>query len=254
MSGEGRLAPALLLHGQPGTGRDWARVVAALPEGVTALPLDRPGWDGSRAATDLAGNADAALAALDAAGIERAVVAGHSFGGGVAAWLAVHHPQRVAGLVLAAPAANLASLYAFDRLLAAPLVGSLASGALLAGAAGGLDWAPLRQAAAARFGLDEGYLRSLSRMLARPSSWRSFVVEQRAMVRDLPVLERVLGRISAPTVIVAGAGDRVVPAAAARGLADQIPGSELVLLERAGHLLPHRHAERLAEIIVRVGG
>lgn len=50
-------------------------------------------------------------------------------------------------------------------------------------------------------------------------------------------------------MIVAGAADRIVPTAAAEALAGQIPGAELVLLRRAGHLLPHRHAERLAEII-----
>jgi pimeloyl-ACP methyl ester carboxylesterase len=68
-------------------------------------------------------------------------------------------------------------------------------------------------------------------------------------VHDLPLLQAKLGRISTRTVIVAGADDQVVPAAAARALARQIPGAQLVLLERAGHLLPHRHADRLAEII-----
>jgi pimeloyl-ACP methyl ester carboxylesterase len=55
--------------------------------------------------------------------------------------------------------------------------------------------------------------------------------------------------MSAPTVIRAGAADRIVPATANRALADQIPGAELVLMRRAGHLLPHRHADRLAEVI-----
>jgi pimeloyl-ACP methyl ester carboxylesterase len=50
-------------------------------------------------------------------------------------------------------------------------------------------------------------------------------------------------------VIVAGAADRIVPTAAAELLAQQIPGARLVLLRRAGHLLPHRHADKLAEII-----
>ena len=240
---------ALLLHGQPGSARDWDAVIAALGESVDAIAPDRPGWDGRGGATDLAGNADAALRTLDARGIERAVIAGHSFGGAVAAWLALRHPERVRALVLAAPSANERALYPLDYVLAAPLAGPVLSGALLGGAGASLRVRPARRALASRLGLDERYLRGLGRLLAKPAAWRAFVVEQRALVRDLPALERELHRIATPTVIVAGAADRIVPTAAAEALAEQIAGAELVLLRRAGHLLPHRHADRLAEII-----
>jgi len=93
---------ALLLHGQPGGAADWDGVRSALDGRATALAIDRPGWDGETRAQDLAGNARAALAALDAHGIERAVVVGHSLGAAIAAWLAVHHGERVSALVLAA--------------------------------------------------------------------------------------------------------------------------------------------------------
>jgi pimeloyl-ACP methyl ester carboxylesterase len=248
----GQREAILLLHGQPGSAHDWSRVIAALGDDVEAVAVERPGWDGRTAATGIAGNGAAAIAELDARGVSRAVVVGHSFGGAVAAWLAASRPDRVAGLVLAAPAANVASLYAVDRALAVPVVGDLASYGLLAAAGFGLGWAPLRHEAVNRFGLEDRYLRGLSRMLTRPSSWRAFMVEQRAMVRELPRLERELGRISAPTAVVYGGADYVVPAVSARGLADEIPAAELIEVPRAGHLLPHRHGERLAEIIVRV--
>ena len=217
------------------------------------LAVDRPGWDGTTPATDLPGNAAAALAALDAHDFEQATIVGHSLGAAVAAWLAAHHPQRVEALVLAAPAANAASLTRTDHLLAAPLVGSVASAALLAGAGAGLGYPPVRRALARRLGLDEEHLRGLAPRLSAPAAWRSFLAEQRALVQQLPALDGLLGRISAPTVIVAGAADHVVPAAAARALATQIPGAELVLLERAGHLLPQLHPAQLAEIILGAG-
>ena len=220
---------------------------------MQALAIDRPGWDGASSATDLPGNAAAAVAALEAHELERATVVGHSLGAGVAAWLAVHHPERVEALVLAAPAANLASLTRTDQLLAAPGVGSVASAALLAGAGGALAYAPLRRALAGRLDLDEGHLRRLARMLSGPAAWRSFLFEQRALVRQLPALDGQLTQISAPTVVVTGAADHVVPATAARALTTQIPGAQLVLLPRAGHLLPQLHAARLADIIADVG-
>jgi len=241
--------PVLLLHGQPGSARDWDRVLASLGAGLNAVALDRPGWNGRLAATNLAGNVRTALAALDGRGIERAVVVGHSLGSGVAAWLAAEHPERVAALVLAAPTANTESLNALDRWLAAPVAGYLTSVAVLAGLGVALTAGPVRRRIADDLALDDGYLQAAARRLLAPTTWRAFTTEQRALIRDLPTLERLLERISVPTTIVAGSADRIVPPASAMRLAEQIRGAELVLVERAGHLLPLQHAQRLAEII-----
>jgi pimeloyl-ACP methyl ester carboxylesterase len=240
------LSAVLLLHGQPGSARDWDRVLDALGRDVEVLAIDRPGWDGRSAATNLAGNAAAAIAALDAHRIARAVVVGHSFGGAVAAWLAVHHPERVAALVLAAPSANDRAVYALDRVLASRVVGA----AVVGGAGAALSVSLVRHVVAKRAQLEEPYLRGLARLLTKPWAWRAFVVEQRALLEGIPRLEPQLHRISAPTAIVAGAADQIVPTSAAELLAQQIPGAELMLLRRAGHLLPHRHADKLAEIIL----
>jgi pimeloyl-ACP methyl ester carboxylesterase len=240
----------LLLHGQPGSGRDWSRVLAVLDRDTPALAPDRPGWDGRSAPAGLEVNGQAALEALDARGITRATVMGHSFGGGVAAWLAVHHPERVGRLLLVAPAANAASLYELDRLLALPLVGALASAMMLGATGLALRTPPVRRQLADRFKVEDWYLGSLADTLLSPSAWRAFVVEQRAMVRDLPDLEHELHLITAETVIVAGAADRTVPPVALRMLSAQIPGARLVLIPDAGHLLPQLHPERLAAVIL----
>jgi pimeloyl-ACP methyl ester carboxylesterase len=238
----------LLLHGQPGSAADWIRVLRAVGDRARAIAIHRPGWDGHSEATDLEGNAQAAIAALDRAGFERATFVGHSFGGGVAAWAAVHHPGRVAALVLLAPSANAASLYAVDRLLATPVVGELTSAATLGAAGLALSAAVLARRAAGR-DPDVLLLSSARRMLST-RAWRSFTFEQRALVRDLPALDRDLGAIAAPTTIVCGSSDPVVPPSAQRALATQIPDSRLQLIPRAGHLLPMRQPEQVAEIIV----
>jgi pimeloyl-ACP methyl ester carboxylesterase len=242
----------LLLHGQPGSARDWARVVSALHRldgAATPIAIDRPGWDGVTAPRDLAGNAEAALATLDAHGIARATVVGHSLGAAIAAWLAAHHPERVASLVLAAPAANLASLEWLDRWLTVPLAGALTSAASLTGLGLALSAGPLRQWIARASALDEDYLRAAGRALLSAQARHAFDTEQRALVRDLPALEKRLSDVRAPTWIVTGSADRVVPRAAPRRLADQIPGARLVVLERAGHMLPQRHARQVTETI-----
>jgi pimeloyl-ACP methyl ester carboxylesterase len=242
--------PVLLLHGQPGSAGDWNRVRATIGARIETIAIDRPGWDGDSAPVDLDGNARAARAALDAAGAERAVVVGHSFGGAVAAWLAATSPDRVRALVLAAPSANAESLLWLDRVLAAPGLGFVASAAALAGSGVALAARPLRARVARDLELEERYLRSAGRILVAPRAWWAFFLEQRLLLRDLPMLESRLDRISAPAKIVIGTADRIVPVSSARRLAEQLPNAELIELRRANHLLPQQRAERLAEIVV----
>jgi pimeloyl-ACP methyl ester carboxylesterase len=223
-------------------------VVAALDRRVRTIVVDRPGWDGRSEPRDLPGNAAAALRALDAAGVDRVTVLGHSFGAAVAAWLCIDHPERVGALVLLAPAVNDASLQWIDHWLAAPLLGPLLSTAALAGPGVALAGPAVRSWVGSRLRLDRDYLRAAARMLRAPWAWRSYLVEQRALIVQLPALEARLSQIAVPTTIVIGSADRVVPPASAKLLARQIRGAALVPLRRAGHLLSLQHAERVAEI------
>ncbi len=242
--------PVVLLHGQPGSARDWALVQAAIGDRAETIAIDRPGWDGRSAPGGLGHSAAAAVAALDAAGFERVVVVGLSFGGAVAAWLAVERPERVAALVLVSPAANTASLQPVDRLLALPVAGYLASTVLLAGAGLALSSGPIRRRLEGTFRLPDDYLRSAARRLRSPSAWKAFIVEQRALLRELPELEPRLGTIRTPTTVVVGTSDMIVPRRAGRELSRQIPTAELVEIAGGHHVLPAEHPDRLAEIIL----
>jgi pimeloyl-ACP methyl ester carboxylesterase len=240
----------LLLHGQPGSGRDWDRVAAALGTDANAIAVDRPGWDGKRRAVDLAGNVAAAIQTLDERGIDRAMVVGHSLGGAVAALMAIEYPARVEALLLASPAANAAAIGWPDAFLAWHVVGPVASVAAMSSVGLALTASPLRRRIARGLGLDEQYLDAASRGLLSASAWRAFVSEQRMLVRELPDLDRRLVEIVAPTTVVYGSTDRVVPAGAAQALTAKIKDAKLVVIEGAGHLLPQRHAPRLAELIL----
>jgi len=244
--------PVLLLHGQPGGASDWDLVVAALDGRVDTLAIDRPGYDGRNQAGGIRHSAEAALKRLDGEGVERTVIVGLSFGGAVGAWIAAHHPDRVEALVLVAPAANSDSVVPVDRLLAAPVVGPAASAGMLF-AAGLLTLAhPVRQRVAKAWGTSEPYLRRTATKLLNPDTVRTFTVEQRALLDELPALESVLGSITAPTTIVIGTRDTVVPPAANHLLSQQIPNARLVEIEGARHALCVTHPDRIAELIVEV--
>jgi pimeloyl-ACP methyl ester carboxylesterase len=243
----------LMLHGQPGSAADWDGVVQRLGIGSpppAAIAIDRPGWDGATPAGDLEGNARAALAALDARGIGTAVVVGHSLGGTIAAWLAATRPERVAALVLAAPAANAASLYPADRWLAAPLVGEIAGGLAMASVGVVLGVSPVRRRISAATGVPEDYLLRVRRAALLPAGWRAYASEQRTLVHEIPRLEQRLATIVAPTTIITGARDRIVPVRASRRLSEQIPGARLIICQTAGHLLPQRAPQVIADAIL----
>lgn len=246
----------LLLHGQPGSARDWEPLVAALGSRARALAIDRPGW--GDAATAPAGglrhNAEAAVAALDAAGADRAVVVGLSFGGAVATWMALDAPERVQALVLVSPAANLASLEAIDRVLAAPVAGYVASAALMSGVGLALGVPRVRRWLTSVYALPDDYLRASGRRFRRPDAWTPFVIEQRALLRDLPVLESRLGSLSVPATVIIGTRDVIVPPAAGRHLAGQIPDATLLEVDGGHHVLPAEHPERVADAILAASG
>lgn len=100
--------PVLLIHGFADSAYTWHRNLGALIEaGFRALAYDQPGCGGSDLPEGFRFGVDdlarVALGLLDALGIDRAHVVGSSMGGGVALYLAVHHPDRVRRVVGVAP-------------------------------------------------------------------------------------------------------------------------------------------------------
>lgn len=242
--------PALLLHGQPGSAHDWKPVQAAIGARMRTIAISRPGWDGRGAPLDLGGNAQAAVDALDDAGVERATVVGHSLGGAIAAWMAVEYPERVRSLVLAAPSATCGSLNRLDELLATPVLGSALTTVAFGSMGLGLRVQTVRRRLTAWLGVSDGYLRRYSQLLVNPLTWHAFVVEQRMLIRELPTLEARLGEITPPTTVAIGTADRIVTPSSARSLSALIPGATLVQLKGAAHLLVQERPAELAELIV----
>jgi pyruvate dehydrogenase E2 component (dihydrolipoamide acetyltransferase) len=100
--GEG--LPVVFVHGLFGRGSDWSELAAELAQ--PAVAFDLPGFGGSSLPlrADLAAYAEDLAAGLDALGVDRLELVGHSFGGAVATALAGLLGDRVASLTLLAPA------------------------------------------------------------------------------------------------------------------------------------------------------
>lgn len=105
--GEGDGPPLLLLHGYGGDINIWVFNQEALAAERTVYALDLPGHGGSTKNVgegDLASLVDVVSGFMDAMGIEKAHVFGHSMGGAVAGSLAIKQPERVESLALIASA------------------------------------------------------------------------------------------------------------------------------------------------------
>lgn len=258
--------PVVLIHGQPGEGADWAPLSDALAGRFRVLAPDRPGWGATgEPATDIAGNA-AWLETLLARrlGDTPVIAVGHSFGGGVALSLAVAHPARVRALVLVGSIGHRAALTRLDHLLAQPAFGDpiVRAGTRALRATMRLARRLLApEGLLARQGRGAAVLQRAERVSAvrvlageeplPPEALRSFSIEQRALVRETAELEAALRTIAVPTVVVAGSRDLVVGVAAARALAEAVPGAELAILPGVGHLVPVEAPGRLADLVAR---
>jgi pimeloyl-ACP methyl ester carboxylesterase len=243
----------VLLHGQPGSPADWQAVIERLPEPLHAVAPDRPGYGAdSRPADGFAANAQAVLDDLDARDVRSAVLVGHSWGGGVALRAASLAPDRVAAVILLAgvgPGCDTS----LDWLLAAPGIGELSS--LLA-----FRWTPwiarVRLAWLRRWHgrpLYPGESASLQ-VWGQPDTsgrplWRTFLIEQRALLRELHELEAAAAAIRVPVLLIADPADRVVPVKTSHRLAELLPDSRLILVEGAGHHLPRRAPQAVADAI-----
>jgi pimeloyl-ACP methyl ester carboxylesterase/uncharacterized membrane protein YbhN (UPF0104 family) len=243
----------VLLHGQPGSPADWHQVAELLPARLHAVAADRPGYGSSQLpAGGFAANARAVIDDLDVRGVDRAVLVGHSFGGGVAISAASLAPERVEAVVLLASVGpGCANLW--DGALAAPATGPLC--ALVA-------WKLTPWLARARLAV----ARRRSGRTLRPEEhvnwqvwghednprgalWRTFLAEQRALLRELDELERALPSVEAPVLVVADPRDTLVPVETARRLTQSLPHARLQLINNAGHHLPRRAAGAVAHAI-----
>lgn len=205
----------IFLHGSPGLGEEWARFLADVPPGRLYLAPDRPGFGGSgdQPLTDLEAQARAVLPLLGAAGGPGAIVVGYSYGGPVALRLAADHPERVAALLLVAPAADPALE----------------------------ETHPLQQVAATDF---------FAQLL--PTELTNSNAELLALREDLMRLGPDLSRLTMPVTVVQGLADSLVPPGNTDYLRSRLSGHarlRSVMIEGADHFLPWTHHDLLAEAL-----
>jgi pyruvate dehydrogenase E2 component (dihydrolipoamide acetyltransferase) len=228
--------PILLLHGFGADLNTWMFTQPALAEGRQVIALDLPGHGGSAKQVDHA-DAESLAAivedALNALGIQRLHLVGHSMGGGIAISFALRQPERAATLTLISSAAlgpeiNAAFIDGFLR--AARRREAVEVLKLL-----------VHDPALVSRTMIEDVLR-YKRLDGVPEALAAFAEEWFPDGRQRVALSDAVAALKLPVQIIWGRDDRIIPAAHAEGLASHLP---VHILEQTGHL---PHMEKAGEV------
>jgi len=229
--------PVLLIMGLGYPSDMWHRTRPVLEAHYRTLVLDNRGVGRSDMppgpyAIDLM--ASDAVAVMDAAKVERAHVFGISMGGMIAQELTLRNPGRVRSLILGCTAAGGPTAVRAEHEVTQML---MARGYQSPDEAAEAALPFIYDAATPRARIDED-LAIRRPWFPRPEAY----IAQLMGILAWEAHSR-LPEIKAPTLVIHGQNDRLVPPGNGQLIAERIPGAKLVLLPNAGHIFPTDQSE-----------
>ena len=226
--------PLLLIQGMSGTHASWGEsFLSDLDPVFEHLSYDHRGIGSSDPAPEpfsIVDLADDALALMDASGFEDAHVLGISMGGMVAQELALRAPGRVRSLTLGCTYSG-----GEGSAMASPATIQRLSAGMMSGDRDLAIRTGYEVNVSSAFASDEANWPEFYEMAtSTPASIATIMLQMQAIgVHD--TLER-LASIAAPTLVVHGDADEMLPVANAHLIAATIPGARLEVLEGVGHM------------------
>jgi pimeloyl-ACP methyl ester carboxylesterase len=251
--------PVVFLHGLPGTAEDF-NLVAGLLAGRRTLAIDRPGFgysSGGYVPFDMQlQTIDGLLHELHVA---RAILVGHSYGGTIALGFAERHPSEVSGLVLVDAAAAGQRFGSFEhaqahlvQFLQLPVIRQLANATF----AQLLTTVSVNQADGEAFHpqpIVSAHRRRVLEINMTHGNLEALAGEQLAANGVIAQIDRGLGTLEMPTVVIHGESDELVKPIYGRRLASALPHARLVMV-RGGHMAPYTHPATVAVAVQSIVG
>jgi pimeloyl-ACP methyl ester carboxylesterase len=244
----GQGSPVVLIAGGAQWQHSYRDTIPVLAETHTVYAVDLPSQGYTEAVEDFSyeipAMADAIGAFLDAVGLRKASLVGHSWGGAWSLSFAERHPERVDKLVLmdspgldGEPAAQTA---VFD----VPVAGEAAVKLMRRA-----DFeTSLRSAFAHQERVTAEVVDETWAWLSKPERRSAFVDLVRS--QDYGPLDRGLERITAATLVIWGQDDQWLPASYAHEYGRRIPGAEVKVVQGAGHNVHEDEPARVNPLLV----
>ncbi len=238
----------VLVHGITNSSASWEPVMASLAGRFTVVAPDLLGHGDSakpRGDYSLGANASLLRDLMLALGHERATIAGHSLGGGIAMQIAYQFPERVERLVLVASGGLGREVTPVLRAVALPgaeLVLPLLASRPLVGITSKVGG--LAKGIGLRFGSDVTEVAAGFASLRDIEARRAFVHTARSVIdiagQRVSAIDKLYLAAAVPTMIVWGDRDPIIPVRHGIRAHELMPGSRLRIFEGAGHF-PHHH-------------
>lgn len=230
-------------------------------DNIQMLFVDRPGHgrseQGRRENIRPDAQADAIAALMQMRDIKSATIIGHSYGGAVAAALAIRHPERIAGLIFLSPAVYpwVGGISWYNNLAKSPIIGALFS-LLVAPTVGILSLRTAMKSVFAPNKYPTGYIHWTKAWQAlRPHAFRHNARELGALCGWANAFHENYKQITAPTIIITGDIDDIVsPDVHARRLAKDITRSELYVVKGMGHKSDYVARDLVTSAIEKLAG
>lgn len=231
--GSGERRNLVLVHGAGESHLHWPPGLRRL-EGTDVYALDLPGHgrSGGRGRDSIAAYRDLLAAFLDALGLERAVLVGHSMGGAIVLSFALNRPNQLEGMVLVSSGARL-------KVLPAILDGILSD----------FD-STVELICSYAYGPEAS-----KELMETRLEWMK-KVHPEALHGDFAACDAFdmmgrLGEIQLPTLAICGTEDKLTPPKYSAYLRDHIPGAQLVLVEEGGHMVMLEQPEEVERAVAK---
>jgi pimeloyl-ACP methyl ester carboxylesterase len=245
--------PMLLIQGMGGNHLSWGEpFLAELERDFDLVAYDHRGVGRSSYVTDpfsLVELADDAAALLDALGWESAHIVGISMGGMVAQELALRHPQRLRTLTLGCTYSG-----GEGSALASSHVMSKLAEAMMSGDPDRAIATSFEVNVSPGYGADKSAYATFYEMATALPTAVPVIMMQAQAIQAHDTLDR-LGDISAPTLVIHGTEDEMLPHSNAVLIASRIPEARLETLEGVGHMFwweqPQRSAAAIRSLVER---
>ncbi|HKO95479.1 MAG TPA: alpha/beta hydrolase [Pyrinomonadaceae bacterium] len=246
-------APAMLLiHGFASSNLVWSKVLLDLADaGFRVIAPDLLGYGYSDKPKELeytiTRQSQMIVGLMQQLEIESAIVVGSSYGGAVAATIALDHPERVEKLILVgAVTNNRPTRYMLMRLFGSPIIGDILS-PLLVGSRTLLRRRMKRVYDRHSWVLDERRVDARHIPLRTRGAHRAIIRTVRRW--DAERVSRDAHLLTPPTLIVWGENDREVSVEDGRRIHEQIPNSRLMIFRECGHLPHEEYPEEFTRLI-----